>query len=189
VAVDHETVERSAGDLLELAGRALRCAGLVGVPLFVYFAMAADAATDVWDPAWEGTQTYGHNGPEGLRRGVQFLLIECAVLVGLLRPWSWKRSWIRAGIALVLWSPWALLSLMSSMHAGGVWVIHGMWTLFVWCFLGTELFWSGIARLIWGSVQNLEADLASAASGDADLASQKSDLTSHPARKVEPDPR
>jgi hypothetical protein len=56
---------------------------------------------------------------------------ECAILTFIVRPWSFHRSWGRLLVALAVFVPWAILSLLSLMHAAPVVVAHALWLLLV----------------------------------------------------------
>lgn len=89
--------------------------------------MASDAARDPFDPTRTGTGAYGHNGEGALGRVVPMTLIELAVTLIILQPWRPAyRGWRGAGL-LALLAPWALISVILMMHAGGVMTLHGVW--------------------------------------------------------------
>jgi hypothetical protein len=108
-------------------------------------AMVVNYRLDPFDPALEGTRRYGHNYAGALGTGLLFVGIELAVLIAVLRPWSYCRSWVRSLGGLVLLVPWTLISLVLSMHSGGVILLHGMWLLLLVVVLTVGLVWSGIA--------------------------------------------
>lgn len=89
--------------------------------------MARDWAGDPYDPALEGTARYGHNGDGALGFGLGLSAIELVVLVAILRPWSYDRSWGRSLVAVALLLPWTAMSMLLSMHQGGVVTLHFMW--------------------------------------------------------------
>ncbi len=60
-----------------------------------------------------------------------FGMLECATLTLVIRPWSYRRSWGRAFVALLLFLPWSLLSLAFTMHMPPVVIFHAFWTLLV----------------------------------------------------------
>ena len=82
---------------------------------------------DPFDPLLEGTARYGHNPPGALANGLVLITVELAVAVLLLRPWS-RPSPGSTLIGLLLAAPWALCSMLMTMHAGGVIAIHFVWT-------------------------------------------------------------
>lgn len=57
--------------------------------------------------------------------------IETALLVAILRPWSFVRSRGRLVLALAVFVPWTLLRLVVGMHAGPIALRHDLWLLLV----------------------------------------------------------
>ena len=107
--------------------QALRVAALPAFWLLTAVMMARDWWNDPYDPRLEGTDAYGHNSEDALANGLVLTFFELAILVAILRPWSYDRSWGRASIALALLLPWTLLWMLGAMHAGGVFGLHWMW--------------------------------------------------------------
>jgi hypothetical protein len=103
---------------------------------------------DPYNPALKGTASYGHNGPGALEWGVLYATLDLAVLCLVLRPWSYDRSWRRAAIALLLFTPWALLNVITLMHAGSVWATHIMSAVAIWLGLVVLLAVSGVATFL-----------------------------------------
>jgi hypothetical protein len=89
---------RRVGDSRRMtpAARALRIAPLPLLWLTTVILMARSWAGDPYDPTLEGTDRYGHNHDGALTDGVAFTVIELAVLLAILRPWSYDRSWGRS---------------------------------------------------------------------------------------------
>jgi hypothetical protein len=112
------------------AARALRIAPLPLLWLTTVILMVRSWAGDPYDPALEGTDRYGHNHDGALTDGVVFTVIELAVLLAILRPWSYDRSWGRSLVATMLLLPVTAFSMLMSMHAGGIIALH-----FTWLFL------------------------------------------------------
>lgn len=81
-----------------------------------------------YDPAGEA---YFANYPGELGSNLRMGAIELLVLVGLLRPWSYRHAVGRAAVALLLWLPWAALGLFACMHCGSLGSAHGLWRLIV----------------------------------------------------------
>lgn len=79
------------------------------------------------DPSREGTAAYGHNHAGALVDGLLWSASEVVILYAILRPWSYRRSWGRAAGALALLLPWTAMSMVLTMHAGGVVVLHFLW--------------------------------------------------------------
>jgi hypothetical protein len=57
------------------------------------------------------------------------LLGELGVLVAILRPWSYQKSWGRALGALGACLPLTFFALLLTMHAGSVASVHALWML------------------------------------------------------------
>lgn len=108
-------------------GKAMRVALLPALWAATASLMARDWADDPYNPALTDTRRYGHNHEGALVDGLVITLIELAVLLAILRPWSYDRSWGRALVAVALLAPWALVSMVLSMHQGGVVVLHFAW--------------------------------------------------------------
>jgi hypothetical protein len=103
---------------------------------------------DPYNPALQGMESFGHNQAGALGRGVLFATVDLVVLWLVLRPWSYDRSWPRAAVALLLFTPWALLNVITLMHAGGVWATHVMSVLAIWLGLAVLLAVSGVASFV-----------------------------------------
>ena len=93
--------------------------------------MVRDWSDDPYDPLLEGTRRYGHNSDDALANGLVLTFLELAAFVAILRPWSYDRSWRRALVAVVLLAPWTTLSMVMTMHAGGIAFVHFAWTFVV----------------------------------------------------------
>jgi hypothetical protein len=117
--------------------------GLVLLWITAAAAMVLDHVGDPHDPAREGTAAYGHNAPGSLELGLIVTLVELLIVWAILRPGSYRRSWGRAVIALVLLGPWLAASLLMTMHAGGIFVIHLLWVFALTALCGGLLAWSG----------------------------------------------
>ncbi len=123
----------------------LRSLSLIGLWLATAGLMARDYAADPPDLALVGTRAYGHNHEGALVQGLVFSAIELLALLALLRPWSYDRAWGRALVTLLLLAPWTLFSMMMTMHAGGVFVLHFLWLALVCVLVFLGLVWSLIA--------------------------------------------
>src|SRR6185503_9781909 len=95
--------------------KAMRVALLPALWAAIALMMARDWSKDPYDPRLEGTDRYGHNGEGALGEILVLSLVELAVLLAILRPWSYDRSWGRSLVATVLLLPWAMLSMVFSM--------------------------------------------------------------------------
>ncbi len=93
--------------------------------------MAHNWQIDPFDPALEGTARYGHNHEGALAELVLWTAVELVVLYVVLAPGAARPGSWRALTALLLFTPWTLLSLLFMMHAGGVVALHGLWLMVV----------------------------------------------------------
>ena len=60
------------------------------------------------------------------------VLVSVLVIVSaILRPWTYRRNWGRALGALALLVPWTGLSIVMTMHAGGIVALHALWLMLV----------------------------------------------------------
>lgn len=134
--IDGSGALRYGGSVL---GRAL----LVLLWITAAAAMVLDHRGDPYDPARSGTAVYGHNGPDSLWLGLVVTFVELLIVWAILRPGSYQRSWGRAAIGLGLLGPWLVVSLMATMHAGGIVVIHLLWVFTLTLLCGGLLAWSG----------------------------------------------
>jgi hypothetical protein len=117
--------------------------------------MIQDWRRDPYNPAL-GRASYGHNQAGALEGGLLYTAVEVAVLYVLLRPWSYNRSWRRAALALLLFTPWTGLHVMAVTHAGRVWATHTMWLLAMWLGLAILVLVSGLsAYLSWRYAREL----------------------------------
>jgi hypothetical protein len=91
---------------------------------------------------------YLHNFPGDLPQNAILVLIEAAIALLLIRPWSYNRNSGRALVAAVVFVPWLLLNLMFMIHSGGIMVLHTLWLLALWLSFVGATAWSGVARLV-----------------------------------------
>jgi hypothetical protein len=94
----------------------------------VVFAIV-DHLRDPYDPARTGTQRYGHNTPGALGWTLAIMTFELVVLLAMLQPSTYERSWGRALGAFAVFAPASLLSALFATHAGGIMAIHLLWML------------------------------------------------------------
>jgi hypothetical protein len=87
-------------------------------------ALILEGRDDKWDPL--GRQ-YGANGPGDLQLAFKFLVFDLLVLYGILRPWSYRRSWGRSLVALLILAPWAFFSIFATMHSGHIMTSVAAW--------------------------------------------------------------
>lgn len=110
--------------------RSMRILRIGWLPLLAVLTAAAMIRSwigDPYRPEVELRDQYGHNGEGALVRGLVLVAIELVVLLAILRPWSYHRSWGRALAAAIALAPWTLLSTVLTMHAGGVISLHALW--------------------------------------------------------------
>jgi hypothetical protein len=74
-----------------------------------------------------GRRGYGQNWPGDLSNAMWLGAFEVLGLLVVLRPWSYRRSWGRALVALALFVPWTLVAAMLGMHAGSINGAHLLW--------------------------------------------------------------
>jgi len=110
--------------------------------------MIQDWVADPYNPGLRSTAAYGHNQEGALFQGVLWSTMELAVLYVILRPWSFRASWGRVLLALLLFLPWTSVSVMAVMHSGGVFVLHVFWLLVVSFSLIAVALASGLQALL-----------------------------------------
>ncbi|HEU5185607.1 MAG TPA: hypothetical protein VFU01_13630 [Gemmatimonadaceae bacterium] len=124
-----------------------------GVILFtVFWLLAALDMTftyvrNPYDPSLMGTTAYGHTSPGELTRMLTILAGELVLFLAILRPWSYRQSWLRALFALVILSPWLLLWGPIGLHAGPTTHAHTTWLLVLWVGLFAVLVVSAVSRV------------------------------------------
>jgi len=123
-----------------------RYLALVGAWAATAILALRDDALDPYDPSLVGTAQYGHNSEGILAFVLPLTVVELAVALAILRPASYHASWLRAGAAFLVFAAWSLVSLMATMHAGGVMALHALWVmaLALGCFVA--MVWSLLAR-------------------------------------------
>lgn len=131
---------------MSVASKVLRTAVLPAFWALTAVMMVRDWLDDPYDPQLEGTRRYGHNSEDALPNGLVLTLVELAILVAILRPWSYDRSWGRALGAVALLAPWTMLSMLMTMHAGGIAFVHFAWTFVVLVGLVVALVVSAISQ-------------------------------------------
>ena len=100
--------------------------------LWLPLAWAAGLLMVFWGrvgPSDPAAQRFGANWPGDLRTALALLTIETLVLYAILRPWSYRASWKRSFLALLVVTPWALLSVVVTMHAGRILGLLAFWRL------------------------------------------------------------
>ncbi|NEQ24982.1 MAG: hypothetical protein F6K28_38995 [Microcoleus sp. SIO2G3] len=69
-------------------------------------------------------------------------MIELGILYLVIRPWSFRRSWVRCLGAMTLFFPWTFLMMFITMHGGGITRIHFFWLVGIDLILITLLIWT-----------------------------------------------
>ena len=106
---------------------ALRLGGLPCLWLTIALMMVRNHLGDPYTPELSGTAIYGHNPPGALLQGLIWSFSELVILMAILRPWSYRHSWTRGLGAVAILLPWAGLSVIMTMHAGGIVALHALW--------------------------------------------------------------
>ncbi len=91
--------------------------------------MVRDYLGDPYDPSLVGSAAYGHNAGGALSLGLGWSFVEMLLMMIILRPWTYRRSWKRAALAVALAVPWCFASMVFTMHGGGVVALHFLWVL------------------------------------------------------------
>ncbi len=98
------------------------------------------------------TQPHGHYYADDSADSVLFviavMLVEVVVLYVILRPPSYRNSFARPVVALLLFLPWTLLSMVVSMHAGSAVFLHWMWLFVLDCALVVCAIVSGVGAIM-----------------------------------------
>jgi hypothetical protein len=94
-------------------------------PVLVALALWARARSPI-DPSGSGR---GQNWAGDLEQVAVVGAVEVIVLLAILRPWSYRRSWGRAFGAAVLYGLYGLLSFVAGMHSGSIVGMHELWLL------------------------------------------------------------
>ena len=121
----------------------------VPAALFVYWLYDSYYVTDPYNPNLQGTQAYGHNGEGAFELYGMMTLIEYAVLLGVLLPFSFSRFYfVRLIILQAVFGFWLFMMFFSAMHSGNTHIIHMLWTFFVNVIIFVLLILSIIAEVV-----------------------------------------
>lgn len=123
-----------------------RYLALVGAWVATVLLAIRDDALDPYDPSLEGTAQYGHNSEGVLGLVLPLTVVELVVALAILRPASYRASWLRAGAAFLVFAAWSVVSLLATMHAGGVIALHALWVMALALGCLVAMVWSLIAR-------------------------------------------
>lgn len=107
----------------------MRIVGLLLLWAATVAAMIYDHLSDPFDATRVGTDAYGHNTPGTLGVCLGATFLELMLILMILRPDSYLRSWGRPIVALLVLAPLIGLSLMMAMHAGNILLLHLLWLL------------------------------------------------------------
>lgn len=124
--------------------------GMLFAWLVILMFMAVNYMNDPAAPfssATDPSMQYGHNNEDSLKFGGVLSFIELCIFYVLIRPWSFHQSISRPLLALLLFLPWLLFSLMICMHSGGVTFIHFLWVLLINFVLIVSFITSAVARI------------------------------------------
>ncbi|MEO7733557.1 MAG: hypothetical protein ABIY55_21520, partial [Kofleriaceae bacterium] len=109
--------------------------------------MVGDAGRDTGATGLPDDFPNWHNRPGDLSAFVIMTVVELLVILAILRPWSYSRSWKRPLFAATLFMPWLLLFGAVIVHSGGIMVIHAVWLAGVWSGLVLLAVSTGLANL------------------------------------------
>lgn len=84
-----------------------------------------------------------------LAAGLVAVFVEFSLLVAIVRPWSYCRSWLRSVTAFGLFSVIGVLAMVFAMHMGVVVTLHALWTLAIAALFGLMTVWSMAAAVIF----------------------------------------
>jgi hypothetical protein len=119
---------------------------LLAVVIGTLALMWRSAAGDPGPTGLPNDLKYRHNFPGDFRQNAILVLVEAAIAMLLIRPWSYNRSSGRTIIAAFVFLPWLILNLAFMMHSGGIMALHTLWLLALWLSFVVAAAWSGIAR-------------------------------------------
>lgn len=126
----------------------MRIVGLLLLWAATVAAIVRDHLGDPFDETRVGTAAYGHNAPGALGLALGATLLELLLILMILRPGSYLRSWGRPLVGLVVLAPLLGLSLVMSLHAGGIMLIHLLWVLVLAALCVLLLLISGTAAFL-----------------------------------------
>lgn len=122
------------------------------MPFLVFAAfvvwMLLDWRGDPYDPALKGTAAYGHNSENALSVGIAFASTELVVFYLLTWPFLIRRPrwfFVLPLLGIVGIAVWAFLSMVFSMHAGGIVAIHFLWVVALGVLLVLETIISAVS--------------------------------------------
>ena len=110
--------------------------------------MWVDHLQDPYNPNLIGTEAYGHNHEGALLQGFILTVIELGILYLIVRPWSFRRSWMRIIGAMVFFFPWTFLMVFMTMHGGGIMLLHFLWLVVVDLILISIMMWTLLKMML-----------------------------------------
>lgn len=128
-----------------------RIAGVVALVawwLFIVVRMWMDAQRDPGPTGLPNDIPNWHNRPGHLQWFATCSAVELLVVLLILRPHTYARSWRRALAALALLTPWTFFFMVMLMHSGGIMYYHVLWLLVLWSVLALLALASGIAAFV-----------------------------------------
>ena len=105
----------------------LATAPLLGWWIFIACSMWRSMRSDPGATGLAGDLPNLHNRPGDLSLYLGLTIAELLVLLLILRPATYRRSWGRALAASALLTPWTLLFLALLIHSGGIMALHFLW--------------------------------------------------------------
>lgn len=83
-----------------------------------------------------------HDGAGALAAGLAITAVELAVLLAIIRPWSYRRAWWRALGACVLFAPASVVAMVAALHVGAIASLHAFWLFALTGLLAVATVWS-----------------------------------------------
>jgi hypothetical protein len=78
---------------------------------------------------------------------IAIMTIEAAVLLAIIRPWSYDKSWIRSVVSFFVFLSFSFIFLFTLMHAPAHVLYHFLWLVVISIALLVCSIWSGISAL------------------------------------------
>ena len=116
--------------------------------LYCLTRMVLGARRDPGPSGLSGDLPNWHNRDGDLSFFVTLLIVELAVVLFILRPSTYQRSWGRALSATATVTVWTIPFLLTILHSGNVMVSHVVWLLGVAALLGALSVASLLAGLL-----------------------------------------
>jgi hypothetical protein len=113
----------------------------------------AGTQTDYWMQRWREP---GDVQPYPIGAVAVFALVstvEIAAVTWIVRPWRWRRLWLRLLIAFALLMAWSLPMAMGAMHQSPVYGMHLLWLLLLDLSLFLAL-WTVSSITLWQALRS-----------------------------------